>query len=171
MPCLKPSLEQSGDLGPDAARARNRRSLSAARCAGCGGIGKTLESPKFRRLRRCTGRLNATQPGVLAVSPIYIRRLAAARKGSVAARQHLALFGEQFKLQLTLWSYCGKRAAWRHRFVGELRKLSFFAEMRAIVRCSIAVFRDRQCRRGRGAISDPDCTHDLSDRLRRARGW
>src|SRR5436190_491252 len=36
MPCLQPSLEQDGDLGPDAARARNRHSLSAARCAGCG---------------------------------------------------------------------------------------------------------------------------------------
>src|SRR6266849_5353909 len=37
MPSLKPSLEQAGNLGPDAARARNRRSLSAARCAGRGG--------------------------------------------------------------------------------------------------------------------------------------
>src|SRR6266481_3654679 len=49
MPCLKLSLEQEGNLGLDAARARNRRSLSAARCAGCGGIGKTLESPKFSK--------------------------------------------------------------------------------------------------------------------------
>ena len=48
MPCLEPSLEQDGNLGPDAARARNRRSLSAARCAGCGGIGKTLESSKSK---------------------------------------------------------------------------------------------------------------------------
>src|ERR1700738_5444577 len=46
MPCLKPSLEQDGNLGPDGARAPNRHSLSAARCAGCGGIGKTLESPE-----------------------------------------------------------------------------------------------------------------------------
>jgi hypothetical protein len=28
---------------------------------------------KSGRFRRCTGRLNATQPGVLAVSPLYIR--------------------------------------------------------------------------------------------------
>src|ERR1700737_3550642 len=34
MKCLKPPLEQNNDLGPDAARARNRRSGSAARCAG-----------------------------------------------------------------------------------------------------------------------------------------
>jgi hypothetical protein len=33
-----------------------------------------------RRFRRCTGRLNATQPGVLAVSPFYIRGLVAACK-------------------------------------------------------------------------------------------
>src|SRR5437762_9122674 len=92
MPCLKLSLEQEGNLGLDAARARNRRSLSAARCAGCGGIGKTLESPNFRRFRRCTGRLNATQPGVLAVSPLYIRGLAPPCKGSVAPRQHSILF-------------------------------------------------------------------------------
>src|ERR1700684_4678260 len=94
MPCLlKPSLEQAGNLGPDAARAGNRRSGSAARCAGCGGIGKTLESPRFRKFRRCTGRLNATQPGVLAVSPLYIGGLASVGKGSVAARLHSALFG------------------------------------------------------------------------------
>src|ERR1700692_4159166 len=92
MPCLTLSLEQEGNLGLDAARARNRRSLSAARCAGRGGIGKTLESPRFRRLRRCTGRLNVTQPGVLAVSPLYIRGLAAPRKGSVAVLQHSTLF-------------------------------------------------------------------------------
>src|SRR5258708_8464215 len=48
MPRLKPSLEQDGNLGPDAARARNRRSLSAARCAGCGAVGKTLESSELK---------------------------------------------------------------------------------------------------------------------------
>src|SRR4030088_3801675 len=50
MPCLKLSLEQEGNLGLDAARPRNPRSLSAARCAGCGGIGKTLESPKVSKV-------------------------------------------------------------------------------------------------------------------------
>src|SRR5579862_2811657 len=44
------------------------------------------------RFRRCTGRLNATQPGVLTVSPLYIRGLTLACKGRVAARQHFALF-------------------------------------------------------------------------------
>src|SRR5207245_11695453 len=36
---------------------------------------------RLRRFRRCTGRLNATQPGVLAVSTSYIRGLGAACKG------------------------------------------------------------------------------------------
>ena len=51
---------------------------------------------KIWRFRRCTGRLNATQPGVLAVSPLYIRGLGLSckgtYKGSVAARQHSFLF-------------------------------------------------------------------------------
>jgi len=38
------------------------------------------------------GRLNATQPGVIAVSNPYIRGLEVPCKGSVAGRQHLALF-------------------------------------------------------------------------------
>jgi hypothetical protein len=58
------------------------------------GIGKTLEFPKFGRFRRCTGRLNATQPGVLAVSPLYIRGLGANCKGSVAARQQQGIFAK-----------------------------------------------------------------------------
>ena len=54
------------------------------------------------------------------------------------------------KLRLTLWFYCGKTAARRHGFVGEPRKSSCFAGMRAGVRCSIAVSRDRRGRRGSG---------------------
>ena len=38
---------------------------------------------QVRRIRRCTGRLNATQPGVLAFSPSYIRGLAPPCKGSI----------------------------------------------------------------------------------------
>src|ERR1700738_2765091 len=53
------------------------------------------------------------------------------------------------RLRLTLWFYCGKRAARRHGFVGEPRKSSCFAGKRPIVRCSIAVFRGHHRRRGR----------------------
>ena len=52
-------------------------------------------SLRLGRFRRCTGRLNATQPGVLAVSTSYIRGLPARCKGAsrgVATRQHLSLF-------------------------------------------------------------------------------
>ena len=42
---------------------------------------------RLRRFRRCTGRLNATQPGVLAVSTSYIRGLRAACKGSAREPQ------------------------------------------------------------------------------------
>src|SRR6266851_4321585 len=45
------------------------------------------------------------------------------------------------KLRLTLWFYCGTRAARRHGFVGEPRKSWCFAGLRASVRRSIAVFR------------------------------
>jgi hypothetical protein len=46
------------------------------------------------RFRRCTGRLNATQPGVLAVSPLYIRGLGIACKRSVAGSQQSTLFAK-----------------------------------------------------------------------------
>jgi hypothetical protein len=53
------------------------------------------------------------------------------------------------KWQLTLWSYCGrKRAARRHRIIGEPRKSPCFAEMGASVRCSIVVRRANPCEGG-----------------------
>src|SRR4030088_3788325 len=57
-----------------------------------GGSERRWNPREFRRFRRWTGRLNATQPGVLAVSPLYIRGMGLSCKGSVAARQHSALF-------------------------------------------------------------------------------
>src|SRR3977135_2414499 len=61
------------------------------------------------------------------------------------------------KLRLTLWFYCGKRAARRHGFVGEPRKSSCFAGMRARVRRSIALLRRDAGRRGRRAGIQPGC--------------
>src|SRR3990170_9148892 len=95
MPCLKPSLEQDGNLGPTPLGLETALHFQPRAAVACGGIGKTLESSGFREFRRCTGRLNATQPGVLAVSPSYIRGLGSRCKGSeggVAARQHRTLF-------------------------------------------------------------------------------
>ena len=134
MPCLKSSLEQDGNLGPDAARARNRPPCSAARCAGWGGIGKTLESPRESRFRRCTGRLNATQPGVLAVSPPYIRGLA----GRVQGKRRRAdatltvIHRSALSCRLTLWFYCGKRAARRHA-----NSLASRANHRVLLGCAL----------------------------------
>src|SRR3979409_2150889 len=85
-------------------------SLSAARCAGLWRDRKDAGISWIRRFRRCTGRLNATQPGVLAVSPCYIRGLGPARKGSVAMLQHFGLFRRRrVKRQLTLWFYAVRR--------------------------------------------------------------
>src|SRR4030081_1047793 len=69
------------------------------------------------------------------------------------------------RLRLTLWFYCGKRAARRHGFVGEPRKSSFFAGMRAGVRCSIAVFRRYHIRGGRGPVVQPGRGLEFSCRL------
>ena len=85
-------------------------------------------------------------------------------------RQHSALFAENcVKLRLTLWFYCGKRAARRHGFVGEPRKSWCFAGMRARVRRSIAVLRlDR--RRGRGPVAGSGRGVEFSHRLGRPSG-
>jgi hypothetical protein len=77
--------------------------------------GRDREGRRFlrlRRFRRCTGRLNATQPGVLAVSTSYIRGLGAPCKGSArepaAGRRSTATVGPfhrlALKVRLTLWS-------------------------------------------------------------------
>ena len=52
------------------------------------------------------------------------------------------------KDRLTLWFYCVKRAARRHRIVGEPRKSPCFARMWAFVRRSIAVRRNDGLRGG-----------------------
>src|ERR1700720_4433329 len=107
MPFLKPSLEQDGNLGPDAARARNRRSLSAARCAGCGGIGKTLESPKsevpalHREAERDTTGSFSHQPPV----HTWIGAWVQGKRRSTATLRLIRR--NSVKLGLTLWFYCG----------------------------------------------------------------
>lgn len=90
--------------------------------AGSWGRGGNAGTSEIVRFHRCTGKLNATQPGVLAISIPYIRGLGAPCKGSVAGAQHSSLFtGSSLKEPLTLRFYCGKRAARRHGFGGEPR--------------------------------------------------
>jgi hypothetical protein len=70
---LKPALEQKW-AGPNAARAGSRPILPAARLALAlkGGV-ENAGTSKIEKFHRCTGRLSATQPGLIAVSTPYIR--------------------------------------------------------------------------------------------------
>jgi hypothetical protein len=70
--------------------------LLAGRAARAGSEGgaKNAGISKIERFHRCTGRLNATQPGVIAVSTPYIRGLLPLRKPSVAKAQQSPLFRE-----------------------------------------------------------------------------
>ena len=69
--------------------------LLAGRAARAGSEGGTENAgiPKIKRFHR-SGRLNATQPGVIAVSTPYIRGLGALCKPSVARGQQSPLFRE-----------------------------------------------------------------------------
>src|SRR5882672_8473609 len=125
MPCLKLSLEQEGNLGLDAARARNRRSLSAARCAGCGGIGKDAgisevsEAPALHReAERDTTGSFSRQP---LVHTLIGRGAQAKRRGNTSP-----YLGTRLKSQLTLWIYCGKRAAWKARIRWQAAQIIVF---------------------------------------------
>src|ERR1700691_4344753 len=159
MPCLKPSLEQDGNLGPDAARARNRRSLSAARCAGRGGIGKTLEPQDCSKVPALHREAERDTTGSFSRQPLlhtWIGRRVQVKRRPPAT---LGLIRRgTLKQWLTLWFYCGKRAARRHRFVGEPRKSLCFAELRAVVRRSIPVLQNchRPCSRGAASRADRD---------------
>jgi hypothetical protein len=60
----KPPPEQESGLGPDAARARNRPFLQAARRAGSRKGRKNAGIAPIRRFRRCTGRLKNDTTGI-----------------------------------------------------------------------------------------------------------
>jgi hypothetical protein len=134
----------------------DRRSVSAARCAGCGGIGKTLEAPIFSKVpalhreadRDTTGSFNR-QPPVHTWIGLVVQG-----KRRRPATLRLIRPGS-LKRRLTLWFYCGKRAARRHRIIVEPRKSTGFAEMRTVVRRSIAMFRRHRRPLGRIAVLRP----------------
>src|SRR5665213_1316384 len=141
MPCLKPSLEQDGILGPDAARARPPLLVSRAlrwpwrdrKDAGSSDISKV---PALHREaeRDTTGSFNRQPPVHTWIGgPAQGKRRRAATLRLIRRKS--------LKQRLTLWFYCGKRAARRYRIIGEPRKSSCFAEMCAVVRRSIALFR------------------------------
>jgi hypothetical protein len=71
--------------------------LLAGRAARAGSEGGAENAgiSKIRKFHRCTGKLNATQPGVIAISTPYIRGLGALRKPSVAEPPQSPLFKER----------------------------------------------------------------------------
>ena len=91
---LKPALERKW-AGPNAPRAGSRPFLPAARLAlALKGGAENAGLSKIGRFHRCTGRLNATQPGEIAVSTPYIRGMGPLRKPSVAEAPQSPLFKE-----------------------------------------------------------------------------
>src|SRR5262249_39358543 len=127
--------------------------------------GKTLESPEFGGFRRCTGRLNATQPGVIAVSTPVHTWIGRVVQGKRLCPATVMLIHElHVRVRLTLWFYCGKRCAGGYGIGGEPRKSSHFGRVRIVVRRSIrsgGFFRRTCCR----TAGTSHCT-SLPDRLR-----
>src|SRR6266404_4103122 len=138
----------------------------------CGAVGKTLESSELKvpALHREAER---DKTGSFSRQPLVHtwngRRVQGKRRS--AATLCLIRRGS-LKLQLTLWFYCGKRAARRQGFVGEPRKSSYFSRMRAGVRCSIALFRRHPGQRRRGPVTHPpDRCLEFSHCRWRPPGW
>src|SRR5882757_3668154 len=118
MPCLKPSLEQDGNLGPTPLGLETAL-LSAARCAGLwrdrkdAGISWDQKVPALHReAERDTTGSFSRQPLVHTSigSDVQGKRRCGATLGLICRAS--------LKLRLTLQFYCDKRAARRHRFVG-----------------------------------------------------
>jgi hypothetical protein len=150
--------------------------FSRAERAGFGGSERRRNLRKNRgsrprSFRRCTGRLNATQPAVrIAFSTSYIRGMARSCKGSVAEPQQSAGFNENDKIRpLTPRIGCGKRGWRRHRFGSRPGKLPFFAGMRSSVRHAIVMDGASGARPGWVRRTGAACRRQprLSDCLRR----
>src|ERR1700686_290400 len=131
-------------MGPDTARARNRLPLLAAHRAGLkrwrkdAGISMKSKVPALHREaeRDTTGSISRQLPVHTWNDPAVQGMQGKRRRAATVT----AIHRKAFMLQLTLRFYCGRRAARRHGFVGELRKSSCFDGIRAPVRRSIAVF-------------------------------
>src|ERR1700687_3549913 len=167
---LKPSLEQDGNLGPDAARARNRSPCQPRAALAVEGSERrwNLQNSKVPALHREAER---DTTGSFSRQPSVHTWIGAWVQGKRRSAATLGLIRQKYvKLRLTLWFYCGKRAARRHGFVGEARKSSCFAGMRARVRRSITLLRRHARRRGRRAGIQPGCSLEFPRRFRRPAG-
>jgi hypothetical protein len=131
-------------LGLETATPCQPRAALAVEGSENAGISEISKVPALHREaeRDTTGSFNR-QPFV----HTWIGRGVQGRRRGAATLRLIRLWG--LKWRLTLWFYCGKkRAARRHRIIGEPRKSSCFAEMGAGVRCSIAVRRADPGQRG-----------------------
>ena len=110
--------------------------VSRAARAGSGGAGKTLKSPSFEvpALHREAERDTTGNFGRQHHLHTWIGMPV---QGSRRHTATLPLFGGKFKARLTLWFYCGKRAARRHGSGGGPRKSPCIPGFRAIVRRSM----------------------------------
>ena len=151
MPCLKPSLEQDGNLGPTplgletAAPCQPRAALAVEGSERRWNLNSKVPALHREAERDTTGSFSR-QPLVHTWND---RRVQGKRRRAATLR---LIRPKCVKLRLTLWFYCGTRAARRHGFVGEPRKSECFAGQRASVRRSIAMFGRHPGRRGRRPI-------------------
>src|SRR5712692_7867679 len=151
MPFLKPSLEQDGNQGPTplgletAAPYQSRAALAVEGSERRWNLNWKVPALHREAERDTTGSFSR-QPLLHTWNG---RRVQGKRRRAATLR---LIRPKCVKLRLTLWFYCGTRAARRHGFVGEPRKSWCFAGLRASVRRSIAVFRRHPGRRGRGPI-------------------
>src|SRR6266478_433324 len=164
MPCLKPSLEQDGNLGPTplgletAAPCQPRAALAVEGSERRWNLNWKVPALHREAERDTTGSFSR-QPLVHTWND---RRVQGKRRRAATLR---LIRPKYVKLRLTLWFYCGKRAARRHGFVGEPRKSWCFAGLRASVRRSIAMFPCTARRSGGRSITHPDRRCELSGRL------
>src|ERR1700704_1493305 len=139
MPCLKPSLEQDGNLGPTPLGLETALLVSRALRWPVEGSERrwNLLDQKVPALHREAER---DTTGSFSRQPLVHTWIGTAAQGKRRCPATLDLIRcKGVKHWLTLWFYCGKRAARRHGFVGEPRKSTCFAGMRACVRRSIGV--------------------------------
>src|SRR5258707_5073980 len=85
----------------------------AARCAGRGGIGKTLESPRFAKVPALHREAERDTTGSFSRQPPVHTWNGRVVQGKRRKRRSAATLGlirqNCVKLRLTLWFYCGKR--------------------------------------------------------------
>src|SRR5438045_9084016 len=99
---------------------------------------KDAGNPNIRSFRRCSGRLNATQPGVFSRQPLVHTGIGTCVQGNCKVDKASGgpatlcpIRQKYLKLQLTLWFYCGKR------LLGGTDSLASRANHHALLKCTL----------------------------------